>query len=387
MLSHNAVCHFMVVASELFWKIGGMRSQYDGAQDWDLALRASEHVNARQIRHIPQILYHWREIPGSTALRSDAKPYVRAAQIKAVSEHILRKDTEEVAIETLPYTSMLSPRFQSSEQISAVTVVVLEDKVSAPDALKHLLSVVASGGCRTVEILVMGDSRNEGIHQQGSTCVVEGVEIKVEYIQRQPNQSVAEAFNAAAEIVSGGVLCFIQAPLVSASSGWLRELTSNVMRSSVAVAGPKILTDDKKISSAGILLAEHMALPALRGVPWSYMGDFYRGALARDVSALSEECLVVKRQAFLAVGGFDAQRASLPGFEVALSADLRESGFRTICVPKVAIVVPASWQRLRSSKEKERVTQSPCAADSPCATQCDPFWSPHIGPKGELRGS
>ena len=45
---------------------------------------------AERIRHIPKILYHWRSVPGSTAMLIGAKSYATQAAEKVISEHFLR---------------------------------------------------------------------------------------------------------------------------------------------------------------------------------------------------------------------------------------------------------------------------------------------------------
>lgn len=86
--SANYITHLSVIRTGLLRKIGGWRSAYDGAQDWDLFLRAGEHTN--RIERIPRILYHWRAAAGSTARNVEEKPYARRAQLQAVQDHLDR---------------------------------------------------------------------------------------------------------------------------------------------------------------------------------------------------------------------------------------------------------------------------------------------------------
>ena len=66
LLSRNYICHLLVLKHSLVERIGGFRPGFDGAQDYDLVLRAGEV--AKQIVHVPQVLYHWRMHAASTAL-------------------------------------------------------------------------------------------------------------------------------------------------------------------------------------------------------------------------------------------------------------------------------------------------------------------------------
>ena len=86
--SHNYICHLLVFRNEIIKKTGGFRKGFDGSQDYDLVLRACEL--AREIVHIPKILYHWRVHPASTAGNPNAKNYAHDAGRKALQEHLDR---------------------------------------------------------------------------------------------------------------------------------------------------------------------------------------------------------------------------------------------------------------------------------------------------------
>lgn len=87
--SYNYICHFSIFKKELMDKLGGFKEEFNGSQDYDLILRAIE--NAKQVVHIPKILYHWRVHPNSTAGNAESKPYCYEAGKNAVQEHLKRK--------------------------------------------------------------------------------------------------------------------------------------------------------------------------------------------------------------------------------------------------------------------------------------------------------
>ena len=67
LLGGNYICHFELLRKSIVDKLGGERSEFVGAQDFDLFLRFVEKTTPDRICHIPKILYHWRKVPGSTA--------------------------------------------------------------------------------------------------------------------------------------------------------------------------------------------------------------------------------------------------------------------------------------------------------------------------------
>ena len=76
-------------------EVGGFHEGFEGSQDHDLVLRVTER--ARKIVHIPEVLYHWRVIPGSAAGDPHAKPYAWIAGVKAVQAHLDRLGIDATA--------------------------------------------------------------------------------------------------------------------------------------------------------------------------------------------------------------------------------------------------------------------------------------------------
>ncbi len=95
--SHNYITHLTVIGKQLLQKTGEISSDYDGAQDYDFILRATEL--ATSIVHIPEVLYHWRESEGSTSTGlSDAKPYAVDAGRRALEARLMRQGRKHEAV-------------------------------------------------------------------------------------------------------------------------------------------------------------------------------------------------------------------------------------------------------------------------------------------------
>ena len=86
--ANNYICHFTVFKKTLLNKVGLFRKEFDGSQDHDMILRLTEE--AKNIVHIPKILYYWRSHPNSVASDTYAKPYAIQAGNKAVKQHLKR---------------------------------------------------------------------------------------------------------------------------------------------------------------------------------------------------------------------------------------------------------------------------------------------------------
>ncbi len=92
LISNNYICHMLTVRKKLVEKAGGLRREYDGAQDHDLLLRLSEMVPSEKIAHIPKVLYHWRLSQSSTAGNPESKLYAYAKGRMAVEDYFARRE-------------------------------------------------------------------------------------------------------------------------------------------------------------------------------------------------------------------------------------------------------------------------------------------------------
>jgi glycosyltransferase involved in cell wall biosynthesis len=379
MLSHNAVCHFMVVRTTTFRDLGGMRSSCDGAQDWDLALRISERVQRAQIRHIPEILYHWRESATSTALNLHAKPYVNTAQQRVVREFLERRGEGGVALEFLPYTSMLRPRFVVAKPMPRVSVILLERALRQSQAMLRW----ARGLVREyseLEVLVVGAPGR--VSRLAEFSAANSIDTPSAHsAQNATCSEVARMLNDAAFQSTGSILCFVQGAVADATPGWLVELVAQVQRCDVGAVGPIIVSEQGEVHSAGLLVGKGHVCELFSGVAARSLGNMYRVALARDVSALPATCLVVRKAVFDAAHGFDVKNGSSSFFDVNLSRKLIKDGYRVICTPQAKVTI------LSGGAQGDKPEPGINNQDLTALHSADPLWNPNLSPRGTLCGT
>jgi len=106
LLANNYICHLLVMKRELFLALR-LRSRFDGAQDYDLMLRAPWS----SIRHIPKVLYHWRTHKGSTAGNPGSKSYAYEAG-KAALEEYLRTCRIKATVEHARHRGFYNIKYQ-----------------------------------------------------------------------------------------------------------------------------------------------------------------------------------------------------------------------------------------------------------------------------------
>ncbi len=101
LLTNNYICHFMVMEKRLMQELL-LRKEYDGAQDFDLALRAAGRLKGREdlIVHVPRVLYHWRCHSSSTAENPQSKRYAYEAGRRAVQDFLKERNWNAAVLDT-----------------------------------------------------------------------------------------------------------------------------------------------------------------------------------------------------------------------------------------------------------------------------------------------
>ena len=96
LLSTNYLMHG-VFRRSLLEEVGWFDPTLSGAQDWDLVLRCTRKT--QDLAHIPKVLYHWRQVPGSAAADANAKPWAYAAQRRCLENHLKQIGSVEAKVE------------------------------------------------------------------------------------------------------------------------------------------------------------------------------------------------------------------------------------------------------------------------------------------------
>jgi glycosyltransferase involved in cell wall biosynthesis len=118
-LSYNYVGHLAAVRREVVQKVGGFRSEFDSAQDYDLFLRVVEQTN--RIHHIPRVLYHWRRSADSSAISVRQKPGQLDATRRAIEDHLKRRgERAHVAVDWRTHAFCVRRELLEARKISII---------------------------------------------------------------------------------------------------------------------------------------------------------------------------------------------------------------------------------------------------------------------------
>ena len=326
-LSQMYTTHVTCYRTELIKKIGGLRKGTEGAQDWDLVLRLSEQTN--KIVHIPKILYHWRVYKGSTAREnSGAKNWAYEAQKRVLTDWIKRNNLNAEVIEgafqgswRIKYSIKNSPRVS--------IIIPFRDKVIYLE--KCLKSILEKTIYDNYEIVLIN---NRSIKK--STLAYLKTVSKMEKIKVL---NYEEAFhfgklnNWAVEHVDCEYVLLLNNDVEVINEEWLNAMLEYAQLPEVGEVGAKLLYPDGKIQHAGI----GVGLGGAAAHPHRMLsgdGFGFQGWLVnpRNVIAVTAACMMIKRNLFLEIGGFDPQFD--PAYQdVDFGIRLYEKGYWNIYTP------------------------------------------------------
>ncbi|WP_428355665.1 glycosyltransferase [Methyloprofundus sp.] len=331
LLSHNFICHLGVYKTEQVRTLGGFDSAFDGAQDYDLALRYVAELKPEQIIHIPRVLYHWRAVAGSTAKGVQEKPYAEAKIEQAVVsalEH-QQRPAEVSAHKHLP--GALRVRYVLPKVLPLVSIVIPSRNGF------HLLhrcveSIFAKTTYTNYELIIIDNGSDDLVALRYLQRLQEDARVSI--IRDDSPFNYAALNNKAVAQAKGEVIALLNNDLEVINADWLDEMVSHVVHPEVGAVGAKLYYPDDTIQHAGVIVglggvAGHSHKHSPRDNP-GYCG---RLLLTQNLSAVTAACLLVRKEVFDAVGGFDEQHLSIAFNDVDLCLRIQEKGFFNVWTP------------------------------------------------------
>ncbi len=332
----NYVSHLGVYRTLLVREVGGFRVGYEGSQDWDLAMRVIERTAPDRIRHIPKILYHWRSVPGSTAMLIGAKSYATSAAEKVISEHFFRLGVNATITPTKG--SYWRVHYPIPDPAPRVTLII-----PTRNRLNFLKPCVESLLAKTTypnfEILIVDNDSDD----PETLAYLSELSNPKSQISNAPRVRVVQfpgEFNFSA--INNFGVSQTDAPLVGLLNNdlevihgdWLDEMVSHALRPEIGCVGAKLYYPDDKIQHAGVILGiGGVAAHAWQTHPRGAAGQAHRNLLQQNMSAVTAACLVIRREVYLQVGGLEADKLKVAFNDVDFCLKVRAAGYRNFWTP------------------------------------------------------
>ncbi|MFA7678475.1 MAG: glycosyltransferase [Candidatus Dojkabacteria bacterium] len=282
LLSTNYFCHLTAIRKDLVDKVGGFRKGYEGSQDYDLFLRIVELIKEKDIVHIPDVLYSWRKIPGSTALTYDQKGYAQKASFKALEDTIERRKIDGVVSEGLQGGFF---RIKYNIKNDPLISIVVVSENNSKNLKESINSILEKTDYKNYEIVLVSKDIKDSISNQ-----------KVHSYPFDKKYNISEMRNYGVTKSNGEYIVILDENTKIIDSDWLEGLLEHAQRDDVGAVGPKVLTPDKEVFSTSFSIDEegkikniHRSLPPHMQV---------RANLVANYTIISDICFMISKEKY-----------------------------------------------------------------------------------------
>ncbi len=364
-LSYNYICHFTTMRRRLVDEVGGFRSEFDGAQDYDLFLRIIERT--QRIHHVPRILYHWRRSASSTSDNIRRKPKALEAGKCAIQEHLARTgQAGHVAVDWRTHAYWVKREITRARKVC----IIIPTRDGIPLLSRCVESLVKKTTYPHYEIVIVNNDS--------------GSPEARDYFAQTPHRllhfegpfNFSALNNFAVEQTECPWLLFLNNDVEIIDGEWLRAMVEHVQRPEVGAVGARLLYPDNTIQHAGVVLGVGgIAQHAFRGFPAEDPGVNRQLQVTRNYSSVTGACLMTRREVFEEVGGFDEERLPVTFNDVDLCLKMHRAGYLIVYTPFAQLYHYESATRRRSLEALETDVMRERWADFLAR---DPFYNPNL---------
>jgi O-antigen biosynthesis protein len=359
----NYINHLSIYRRDRLIRIGGLRTGFDGSQDYDLVLRYTVGLSAKQVVHLPYPGYLWRrdgqsysekflDVATASARKALAQHYGTAAE-PAIVDRAVSADLHRVRFDAKrldwPKVSIVIPSRNAFPLISRL----LENLLSATD-YPSMEIVVIDNGSTDPRVLQLYDQ----IRRQNIGFRAEIHEEPFNF-SRSVNRGISNA--------SGKYVCLLNNDIEILEPGWLTEMVSCFDYPGTGVVGAKLLYPDRTLQHAGVIvglggLAGHWFI----GRDEDFPGPMGRLWTRQSLSVVTGACMLVSRECLDTVGSFDEETFPIAYNDVDFCLRAAAKGFRIIWTPFSKLVHHESASRgsdetpeniARFNRDKENLKQ------------------------------
>lgn len=378
LLSQNYLGGLCVFRADAAGAAGSFRSGLDAAGSYDLALRVSGAVNARQIRHIPQVLYH-RRTPQGGAAPEWVDEASREAGRQALKAYLAHNGIRGEVL-GMPAAGGYRIRYPIPASMPLVSIIV--PSRDGLDLLRRCIeSIRTASSYPHHEILVIDNQSRDPAMLAYLDALAAGGDARVLRHDRPFNYAAINNF--AVRHARGKVLCLLNDDIEVITPGWLEEMLGLLHQKDVGVVGAKLLYPDGTVQHGGDLVgvggvANHAHAFLRRDEP-GYQG---RALLAQDMSAVTGACLMVWKSLYEKLEGLDERHLPVAFNDVDFCLRVREAGYRVVWTPHAELYHRGSASRGKD-RSAERAQQAKCEAAYmrkrwKHALRNDPFYNPNL---------
>jgi GT2 family glycosyltransferase/glycosyltransferase involved in cell wall biosynthesis len=346
--SHPYIVHLVGFRTALLREIGGFDEQLRISQDYDLILRAAE--KARTVVHVPEILYQWRQHNESAGTR-------RKEEVMEVSKALLRRHLERSGEHGVVQDAASFNLFDIRYSLAAgLKVAIIIPTKNHGDLLRQCIeSLRATIHGVDYDIVVVDHESDDPATRQ----YLASLEPSIRVLHHVGLFNFSKINNAAvAQLADSGYshYLFCNNDIEAMEDGWLERMLELGQHPSVGIVGAQLFYPDRRsIQHAGVCVGAYGAAEHY-GKRLRYPEDPVEPGYAEllllnhEVAAVTAACLLMRRDAFEEIGGFD--EGIFVGFgDVDLCLRTGAVGLRVLYCPYARLVHHESYTRGSSAHD------------------------------------
>ena len=331
-------CHLAVLRRSLIEQVGGFDPEFEGSQDWDLALKVSER--ARTVLHIPRILYHWRMLETSAAGGGEAaKPWAFEAGKRAVQAQCdrigLAARVERDEVDAGVYH--LEPVLQEQPRVSIVIPTrgqVREIRYEQVALVSHCVrSIVERSTYENYEIVVVFDLDTP------DETIAELQQIAGERLRLVPYDrpfSFSAKINLGAVRSDGEHLLLLNDDMEVATPNWIERMVMHSQLPGVGAVGGRLLWEDGRLQHVVVRFDHGLPGHLYRGFAGDFPGYANDVRVVQNALAVTGACLMTERVLFERLGGLSTT-FPVNYNDIDYCLKLRASGERVVYDPDLVM--------------------------------------------------
>lgn len=378
---NNYITHFVVVKKDLLKKVGNLNSKFNGAQDFDFVLRATEKAN--KVCHISKVLYHWRVHKSSTANVADAKPYAYEAGIKVIEEHLKRTNKKGIVEFGQDVPGIYKIKFDIKGSPKVSILIPNKDNVNL---LKNCIESILNFTTYTnYEINIIENNSIQDETFEYYSKISQNSKIKIldyntdkvydkfkrERININQNNgeevdkkefNYSSLINFGVQNSDGDFILQLNNDTKLLTKDWLELFIGYAQNKEIGAIGARLYYEDKSIQHAGIAIGlSGIAGNLLVNLPYGKHAYFGREAATRNVSAVTGACLFCRRELYEEVCFMDEINFKVAFNDVDFCLKILEKGYRNVYVPYIELIHYESKSRgYEYTKEQQERFNKEC---------------------------
>lgn len=357
-LSQDYLTSFYLIRKKILQQIDGIRDNFEDAKHYDAILRATDEK--RNIHHIAKML---------TSIKKSNTNYQSFAK-KSLEETLHRRNIKATILDGLvPNTFRVKYTLDGNPKVT----IIIPTKDQKEILKRCITGIEKSTSYKNFEIIIVDNDSKE----KNTVDYLNSLKYKV--IKYQEPFNFSKMNNLAAQHATGDYLLCLNDDTMPLKADWLENMLELCQQREIGVVGAKLVLSDNTIQHAGwVYLKTGAGLHPFQRMNSDSMSFNGQINVIRNYSAVTGACLLIKKNIFDEIGGYDDDYDLYYG-DSDLCFKVIKKGYRVTYTPHALLLHEGS----RSIKKHAKAffsteNHSHFVKKWPHIKYGDPFYNPNL---------